>query len=93
MVRKPQLKITFQCYKILHIQVFILNSTRKFRKYGDIERALKNKKYLLGLISTLLLIGCGQSDPVTPQAGKPNKETKESKDSKEPPSAPKHYME
>ena len=51
------------------------------------------KKYLLGLISTLLLIGCGQSDPVTPQAGKPSKETKESKDSKEPPTAPKHYME
>jgi hypothetical protein len=51
------------------------------------------KKYLLGLISTLLLISCGQSDPVTPQAGKPSKETKESKDPKEPPSAPKHYME
>ena len=51
------------------------------------------KKYLLGLISTLLLVSCGQSDPVTPQAGKPNKETKESKDSKEPPTAPKHYME
>lgn len=51
------------------------------------------KKYLLGLISTLLLIGCGQSDPVTPQPGKPSKETKESKDPKEPPTAPKHYME
>jgi hypothetical protein len=51
------------------------------------------KKYLLGLISTLFLFACGQSDPVTPQAGKPSKETKESKDPKEPPSAPKHYME
>lgn len=51
------------------------------------------KKYLLGLISTLLLIGCGQSEPVTPKVSKPNKETKESKDSKEPPTAPKHYME
>ena len=51
------------------------------------------KRYLLGFISTLLLTACGQSDPVTPQAGKPSKETKESKDPKEPPSAPKHYME
>ncbi len=51
------------------------------------------KKYLLGLISTLLLIGCGQSDPVTPKVSKPNKEAKESNDPKEPPSTPKHYME
>jgi PBP1b-binding outer membrane lipoprotein LpoB len=51
------------------------------------------KKYLLGLISTLLLIGCGQSDPVKPQVGKSSKETKDSKDSNEPPAAPKHYME
>ena len=51
------------------------------------------KKYLLGIISTLLLIGCGQSDPVKPQVGKSSKETKDSKDSNEPPAAPKHYME
>jgi hypothetical protein len=51
------------------------------------------KKYLLGIISTLFLIACGQSDPSTPKVSKPSKETKESKDSKEPPTAPKHYME
>ena len=51
------------------------------------------KKYLLSIISTLLLIGCGQSDTSAPKVSKPSKETKESKDSKEPPTAPKHYME
>lgn len=51
------------------------------------------KKYLLSIISTLLLIGCGQSDTSAPKVSKPSKETKDSKDSKEPPTAPKHYME
>ena len=51
------------------------------------------KKYLLGIISTLFLIACGQNDPSAPKVSKPNKEAKESNDPKEPPSTPKHYME
>lgn len=59
-------------------------------------------KYMLGLITSLFLVGCGPDKASTTNTAvetnqstkaKEAKDSKDSKDSKEPPTAPKHYME